>query len=158
MFFTTASGTTTGSTTITQSNTSGLTVGRLVTGTNISTAMSVTTNGTTNRVNRYLHGLPNGKRVAFVTLTGTAGIAIKTIYYVVNADTDGFQLSLTPGGAVIDLVNDGSGTITYPTFITAITTNTSFTVDVPATATGTVTLGVRADDISWATMRGWTVN
>lgn len=158
VFFTTASGTTTGSTTITQSNTSGLTVGRLVTGTNISTAMSVTTVGSTDRVDRYRHGLPNGKRVAFVTLTGTSGIAIKTIYYVVNADTDGFQLARTPGGAVIDLVNDGSGTITYPTFITAITTNTNFTVDVPATANGSVVLGVRADDISWATMRGWTVN
>lgn len=145
------------SSTVTQSNTTGLAVGQLVTGTGINTAMSVTTTGSTDRVNKYLHGLPNGKRVAFVTLTGTSGIAVKTIYYVVNADTDGFQLSLTPGGAVIDLVNDGSGTITYPTFITGITTNTSFTVDVPASSTGTNTLVARMDDTSWATMRGWAV-
>lgn len=153
----TACGTTTYSTTVTQSNTSGLAVGQLVTGTGISTAMTVTTAGSTDRVNRYLHGLPNGKRVAFVTLTGTSGIAIKTVYYVINADENGFQLSLTPGGAAIDLVNDGSGTITYPTFITGITTNTNFTVDVPASATGSVTLVARKDDISLATMRGWTV-
>ncbi|MDD2988936.1 MAG: BspA family leucine-rich repeat surface protein [Zoogloea sp.] len=153
----TSCGTTTYSTTVTQSNTTGLAVGQLVTGTGINTAVSVTTAGSTDRVNRYMHSLPNGKRVAFVTLTGTSGIAVKTIYYVVNADTDGFQLSLTPGGAVVDLVNDGSGTITYPTFITGITTNTSFTVDVPASSTGTNTLVARMDDTSWATLRGWAV-
>ncbi len=153
----TGCGVTTYSTTVTQSNTTGLAVGQLVTGTGISTSMAVTTVGSTDRVNRYLHGLPNGKRVAFVALSGTSGIAIKTVYYVINADADGFQLSLTPGGAAIDLVNDGSGTITYPTFITGITTNTNFTVDVPASITSSVTLVARKDDISLATLRGWTV-
>ena len=145
------------STTVSQSNTAGLVVGQLVTGANINTAVTVTTVDATNRVNRYMHGLTNGRRVAFATLTGTSGVAIKTIYYVVNADSDGFQLSLTPGGAVIDLVGDGSGTIVYPTYITGITPNTSFEVDIPASATGTTTLTMRLDDTSWATMRGWSI-
>ncbi len=153
----TSCGTTSGSTTITQSNTSSLVVGQLVTGTGISTGRSVTTQGATDTVTLTGHGLPNGRRVSFSAITTTTGIVVYTYYYVINATADTFQLATTPGGSVIDLVNDGTATLLYPTYITGITTNTNFTVDVPASATGTVTLVARNLDTSLATMKFWSV-
>lgn len=153
----TSCGTTSGSTTVTQSNTSNLAIGQLVTGTGISTGRSVTFQGTGDTVTLAGHGLPNGRRVSFSAITTTTGIVVYTYYYVINATTDTFQLAKTVGGSAIDLVNDGSGTVLYPTYITGIATNTNFTIDVPASATGTVTLVARNLDTSLATMKFWSV-
>lgn len=52
------------------------------------------------------HGLVNGNAVTFSRIsTGTfpSGIAANTVYYLVNKTTDTFQISLTSGGAAIDL-------------------------------------------------------
>jgi len=56
------------------------------------------------------HGLPNDRRVVFYPANGEAlptGITEGTDYFVINATTDTFQISLTPGGAAINLTGDG---------------------------------------------------
>jgi hypothetical protein len=150
--------TTIGSTTITQTNTSSLVVGMRVLGTGIDTAVAVTLQVTTDTITRTNHGIPNNKIVYFATLVTTTGITVKTPYYVINSTANTFQLSLTLGGSVIDLVGaDGTGTIYYASYITAINTNVNFSVDVPASATGTLTLTSRLLDTSFAIGKGWAV-
>src|SRR3990167_3418799 len=48
------------------------------------------------------HGLSNGDRIQFLTLTGGAGLSTETTYFVVTATTGTFQLSATLGGAAIN--------------------------------------------------------
>ena len=153
------SGITSGSTTITQANTTGLSVGMIVTGTGISTARAVTFQDTGDTVTLTNHGLTNGKIVSFSTITTTTGIVIYTRYYVVNATANTFQVSDTLGGAARTLTNNGSGNMLVGTYITAITPNTSVTVDVPATATNvSASLTYRTLDTFIATSKNWTVS
>lgn len=49
------------------------------------------------------HGLSNGVRIQFSSLTGGANFSTATDYFVVNATLNTFQLSSTRGGAVRDL-------------------------------------------------------
>jgi len=50
------------------------------------------------------HGLSNGSRIQFASLTGGGtNFVINTDYFVVNKTTDTYQLSATRGGAVRDL-------------------------------------------------------
>jgi len=153
----TSCGTTAGSTVVTQSNTASLAIGMLVLGTGISTAIAVSFQDTGDTVTLNNHGLSNGNIVSFPSITTTTGITINTPYYVVNATTNTFQVSLTLGGSVIVLTTDGTGTVAYGSYIQSIITNTSFTLDKPASATGTVTLTSRILDTSIATLKGWTV-
>ena len=104
------------------------------------------------------HGLPNGKRVSFNSITTTTGIATYNLYYVVNATTDTFQLSLTQGGAPIALTNNGTGTIIYQTLVIAIDPNVSVTVDVPASISGTSNLAYRNLNTQIAVMKRWAVS
>ena len=104
------------------------------------------------------HGLPNGKRVSFNSITTTTGIAIYNLYYVVNATTDTFQLSLTQGGTPIALTNNGTGTIIYQTLVIAIEPNVSVTVDVPASISGTSNLAYRNLNTQIAVMKRWAVS
>jgi hypothetical protein len=151
-------GTTIGSTTLTQTNTSSLAIGMLVTGTGISDAKAVTMQGSgINTITRTAHGLPNGKLVYFASIVTTTGIVIKTPYYVVNRTADTFQVSLTSGGAPLTLTNNGTGTIQFPSFITAINSNINYTIDVPATATGSITTSNRLLNTSLAALKGWTI-
>jgi surface protein len=71
----------------------------------------VTFTDSTNTVNRTAHGYQNGMTISFDTIVTTTGITATQTYFVVNAAADTFQVSSTLGGAAIDLVNDGSGTI-----------------------------------------------
>jgi hypothetical protein len=59
------------------------------------------------------HGLINGERVIFQT-TGTlpTGITANTVYFVVNAAADTFQISATSGGAALPTSGSQSGTHT----------------------------------------------
>ena len=150
-------GTTIGSKTITQANTSSLAVGMYVSGTGISTPVAVTLQTGANTITLNNHGLIDGKLVYIQTLVTTTGLALKTPYYVVNATTNTFQVSSTLGGSALTLTNDGTGTIYYATVITAITTNSNFTVDMAASATGTVTLSSRYLNTTLAVGKGWTV-
>ena len=129
----------------------------LVLGTGISTAQTVSFQDSGDTVTLNGHGFTNGNIVSFPSITTTTGITINTPYYIVGATTDTFQVSLTLGGSAIALTTNGSGTVAYASYIQSIVPNTSFTVDKPASATGTVTLTCRLLDTSIATLKGWTV-
>ena len=150
--------TTAGSTTVSNANTTGITIGMQVTGTGITNSRTVTLTDEGDLVTLVGHGLPNGKRVSFNSITTTTGIAIYNLYYVVNATTDTFQLSLTQGGTPIALTNNGTGTIIYQTLVIAIEPNVSVTVDVPASISGTSNLAYRNLNTQIAVMKRWTVS
>jgi hypothetical protein len=150
-------GVTTGSSTITQTNTSGLLVGMRVSGTGIDTAVSITLQTGANTITRASHGLTDNKIIYLMTLVTTTGATIKRPYYVVNSTSNTFQISLTLGGSPITLVNNGTGTIYYGSYIISIINNVSFTIDVPASSSGTVTLSNRNLDTSLAIGKGWVV-
>jgi hypothetical protein len=65
------------------------------------------------------HGRSDGDRVKFTAWTGTAinndnlpnGILENTYYYITNATTNTFQVSLTKGGTAATFTNNGTGTI-----------------------------------------------
>ncbi len=153
----TTCGTTAGSKTVTQLNTSSLAVGMRVLGTGVNTAVAVTFQDAGDTVTRAGHGLADGTIVSFTSITSTTGVVAFTPYYVINATTDTFQLSATSGGAAIALTTNGSGNMLYPAYITEITANTSFQISAPASATGSVTLTARILDTYPAIAKGWTV-
>jgi len=153
----TSSGTTSGSTTVTLANTSSLATGMEVTGTGLTDTRAVTFTDAGDLVNLTAHGIPNDKIVSLQTIVSTTGIVIKTAYFVVGATANTFQLSLTEGGAAINLVTNGSGTLLVVPTITAISDNVNFTMDVPATATGSTTTISTVCLRSRALLKGWTV-
>lgn len=153
----TSCGTTSGSAVVTKSSTAGLATGMFVTGTGLTGTRSVTFTDAGDTVGLTAHGLTNGKTISFQTITTTTGIIAKTIYYVVNAATDTFQVSATNGGSPLALTTNGSGTMLVVPKINSIITNTSFTLDAPCTANGTVTLSAFTDGRDVAMLKGWTV-
>jgi hypothetical protein len=72
-----------------------------------------TTTFATDKVNITAHGFINGERV-HVTSDDTlpAGLSANTIYFVINKDTNDFELSTTLGGSAVDITDDGTGTHT----------------------------------------------
>ena len=56
-----------------------------------------------NKVTLATHGLVNGDKVLFTALGTATGISTGVTYYVVNKNTNDFQLSLTLGGSAIDI-------------------------------------------------------
>lgn len=156
-FTKTVCGTTNGSKIVTQTNTSSLVVGMRVSGNGVSNGVPVTFQDAGDTVTRAGHGFDNGTIVTFTALTSTTGIVVYTPYYIINATANTFQVSATSGGAAIPLTTDGTGTIFCPAYITAITTNTSFQMSVPASATASVTLTFRIFDVHLANAKGWTV-
>lgn len=63
---------------------------------------------------RANHGLPNGTALVLTTSGGLpTGLALATHYYVVEATTDTFKVSLTPGGAIVDISTAGTGTHSF---------------------------------------------
>ena len=79
---------------------------------------TVTVNTTTDAWTKSSHGFVNGDEVSFYS-TGTlpTGITADTRYYVVNKDTNTFQVSLTLGGAPIDMSGSPSGTHTVASVV-----------------------------------------
>ena len=71
----------------------------------------VTLQGAADTVTRSSHGYNNGDIVKLYNIVTTTGISANNPYYVISATANTFQLSLTPGGAAIDLVTDGSATL-----------------------------------------------
>jgi len=155
----TACGTTSGSDVVTQSNTSSLAVGMLVTGIGIDEAKAVTFQDTGDTVTRVAHGLVNGNTIVFNTIVSTTGIVINTRYFVVSATADTFKVSASHNGTALLLTTNGSGTMTttYGSHILSIVPNVSFTLDKPASATGSVTLSCRVLDTSIAILKGWSI-
>lgn len=149
--------TTTGSTTITMANTSGILADMQVTGTGISTNRAVTFTDVGDIVTFAGHGIPNGTRVSFSSITSTTGITTYTMYYVINATTDTFQLSLTNGGSAIALTTNGSGNMSLLTKVVSVVPNTSITVDIPAFSSATNSLTFRKLKTQIALMKNWAV-
>jgi hypothetical protein len=56
------------------------------------------------------HGFINDEQVTFYGDDLPTGITQGDLYFVVNASADTFQISLTQGGAAIDITADGFGT------------------------------------------------
>lgn len=82
------------------------------------------TAATTDIITATAHGLVDGTRVTVATTTTLpAGLAASTNYYVIEATTDTFKLSATPGGAAVDITSTGSGTHTatwYPVTVSCM--------------------------------------
>lgn len=65
---------------------------------------------TANAIQSAAHGLSNAMRVALTAVLSEAlptGLNATTMYHVVGATTDTFQLSLTSGGAAVDITAQG---------------------------------------------------
>lgn len=63
----------------------------------------------TDTITRSNHGLSNAQRVMFVGSGIPGGLDNTTLYYVVGATTNTFQVSLTNGGAAVDITTEGYG-------------------------------------------------
>lgn len=74
-------------------------------------AKAVTFTDAGDLVTASAHGYSNGDSVAFTVIATTTGIAINTLYYVIAATTNTFQVALTAGGSAIALATDGTGTV-----------------------------------------------
>lgn len=59
------------------------------------------------------HGMSNGQRIQFSSITGGTGFATATDYFLVSTTTNTFKLAATKGGAAIDLT---ASDITASTF------------------------------------------
>jgi TP901-1 family phage major tail protein len=70
---------------------------------------AVTFQGTGETVTKNNHGLVNGDRVKFSTVTTTTTVNTTTTYFVVTSTTNTFQLSLTAGGSAVLIDVDGTG-------------------------------------------------
>ena len=150
---------TAGLTTITAANTAGVVVGMQWTGTGspATTAIACTFTDAGDLVTKTAHGLSNGDHVSFATIVTTTGIVTNTIYFVISAATDTFQVAATSGGAAIALTTNGTGTVRWESVVTAITPNTNITVSRPATATGSTSLAFRTLKTQTALLKGWAV-
>jgi hypothetical protein len=152
------SGTTTsGSTTVTMADTTGLSANMWITGTNISSSRSISFQDTGDTITLENHGIPNGTKVSFTAITFTTGIETNKIYYVVNTQTNTFQVSDTVGGTAKELINDGLGTLIYENYIVSVVPNTSITISIPASGSATNTLTSTTMNPYLATLKGWTV-
>jgi hypothetical protein len=77
----------------------------------LSTTQAVTITSSGNLIIPTTTTVPTvGNSIIFTSLTGGAGLATNTVYYVVNATTTTYQLSATKGGSVITITTNGSGT------------------------------------------------
>lgn len=148
-----------GSVTITMASTTGLAVGMQVSGVNTSltTGRSVTFTDVGDLVNLNNHGLSDGDEVSFSAITTTTGIVINTIYFVVGASTNTFQVAASVGGAALPLTTNGSGTVKYNSTIVSIVPNTSVTMSRPMAGGSAQTLSFRALQTYRAVLKGWAV-
>ena len=148
-----------GSTTITTGNTASLVAGMQVTGTGspLSSPVAVTFQDTGDTVTLVAHGLENGDEVSFAAITSTTGLALNTIYYIVNKTTDTFQVASTIGGSPLPLTTDGSGTMRHRTEIVSIVANTSITMSRPMRGSGSQTLAFRTLKTGTALLKNWAV-
>jgi len=71
-------------------------------------ADDLTATASTDVINETGTGRANGDSIVFTAATGAAGITVGQVYYVVSKATDSFKVSLTKGGAAVDITSDGS--------------------------------------------------
>jgi hypothetical protein len=149
--------TTDGSSVVTVSNTTGLSVGMICTGTNVLASHSVTLTDSNDIVTESNHGMIDGTIVSFSAIVGTTGISINTPYYVRNSTPSTFQLSLTPSGSLIDLIGNGTATLRTVPKIKSIIPNVSITLDAVCVGSGATTVTASLLDRTIAIHKGFTV-
>jgi hypothetical protein len=153
------SGTTTaGSSTVTMASTAGLSANMWIAGIGIGGTTGVGFQDSSDTVTLNNHGIPNGTRVSFTAITTTTGLTLKTIYYVVNTQTNTFQVSDTVGGTAKALTNDGTGSLNYENYIVSIVPNTSVTIRIPALSSTTNNFTFSTMNPYLATLKGWSVS
>jgi hypothetical protein len=130
---------TSASATVTMTDTSGISVGDLVMGAGVSAGQAATTQDTGDTFTITAHGAPNGTPFYLTALATTTGVAINTLYYVVGTAANTFQAALTPGGSAVALTTNGTATVVFRRFVSAVTTDTSVTLNFVASASATDT-------------------
>ncbi len=90
-----------------------------------------TTTFASDLINATSHGLAAGTELVLNTTAADLPdpLVVDTVYYVINPNADDFQLSLTVGGAAIDLLDDGTGTHRYDTQVAAVVANVQAALD-----------------------------
>lgn len=89
------------------------------------TGIVCTSDKTTDKITKSTHGLSDGTKLMFSpTANLPAGLNSYTVYYVVNKGTNDFEVSLTSGGAKVDITGDAGGTINYHTLNQTLLTET----------------------------------
>jgi surface protein len=148
-----------GSTTLTVASSAAYAVGEYVTNAVAFAATAVTFQTGTDTVTKTAHGLVDGTMLSFATRVTTTALTIYTLYYVINATTDTFQLSMTrTGGSVITLNANGTGTMRYEVYITGKPTATTVTLSAPTTSTTTATaMTARYLNTNIATLKLWSI-
>lgn len=78
-------------------------------------ATSVTADASGDTIGWAGHGLSNGNTVYITSTTSNmpGGLRADTIYYVVNAATDTFQVATTSGGSAVNITSAGSNVVAY---------------------------------------------
>ena len=146
---------------IVTSNTTGVVIGQMLTGSGsgLTAGLAAVSTIASSTIGYSNHGLPNGTIVSFSSLGTTTGITANTPYYVVNTTTNTFQVSLTNGGSAITLGGTASTCVTkFANYVTSFVTNTSITVSPPMVGSVFgVTFTTRVLDSSQALLKGWTV-
>lgn len=68
------------------------------------------------------HGRADNSTIEFTNSGGAlpAGLSAGTTYYVINAATDTFKVSLTLGGAAVDITDAGTGTHSWNALLAAV--------------------------------------
>lgn len=104
-----------------------------------------TADATTDTITSNAHELANGDLVRLSNSGGAlpAGLATGTDYYVLNTATNTFKVSLTQGGAAVDITGAGTGTHTWTVQRSKITVNS---VGVPSTTPARVTVRLHQND------------
>ena len=77
------------------------------------TPVVFTADAGTNEIISNAHGLTNGTKVKFSGPYLPTGLTKSTLFYIVGATANRFQVSLTLGGSAVDLASSGSGTMLY---------------------------------------------
>jgi len=103
-----------------------------------------TADNTTDTITCAAHGWSNGDRVGFAgTTTYPTGLNGTTMYYVINAAANTFQVSLTSGGAAVNFTTNGAsvcvGKITT-LFSIALSTHDQYVLDFALSCSTTGTL------------------
>lgn len=81
------------------------------------------------------HGLSNGQQIVFYGGTVPGGLTEGTIYYVISAATDNFQVSATSGGSAINLTSQAAATVLCSRIIPeAFGSQGTFTLNSPTIA------------------------
>ena len=105
----------------------------------VTTTGDFTADFANNELDDTAHGHANANELTFTNSGGAlpTGLLTNTLYYVVNTDTNDFQVSLTSGGTPVTFTDAGTGTHTWSK-VTKKVLNTDYTVSLSGT-TATVT-------------------